>query len=63
MFLALSPVKSLFQIARRRRTSRVFTTNEFNNVKNLLASAILVLESHDETHSTNSGPIMHLAKR
>jgi len=53
MFPALSPIKSLFQIARRRRTSRIFTTNEFNVVVNLFTSATVVLESH-ETHSMAS---------
>ena len=54
MFPALSPVKFLCQIARRRRTSRTFTTNEFIIVRKLLASATLVLKSHDETHSRAS---------
>jgi len=62
MFLALSPMKSLLQIARRRRTSRIFTANEFNIIKNLLTSATLVLKSHDETHSIYSGaPKIRLA--
>jgi len=45
MLLALSPIKSLFQIARRRRTSRIFTTDEFNVVKRLLTSAAPVLKN------------------
>jgi len=62
MFLALSLMKSLFQIARRRRTNRVFTTNEFNVMMNLLTSATLVFESHDETYSIPVVPKIHLAK-
>ena len=54
MFLTLSPMKFLFQIARRRRTSRIFTTDKVNSVKKLLTSAALVLNSHDETHSIAS---------
>ena len=48
------PMKSLFQIARRRKTSRIFTTNEFNVVNKLLTSATLVLKTHDRTHSIAS---------
>ena len=63
MFLALSPIKSLFQIARRRRTSRVFTTNKFNIDKKLLTSATTILKNHDDTHSIASeSPNIHLAK-
>ena len=63
MFLALLPMKSLFQIARRHSTRRIFTTNEVNIVKNLLTSAILVLESHNETYSVGSAsPNIHLEK-
>jgi len=63
MLLALSPMKSLFQIARRRRTSKIFTTNVFNNVKDLLTSATPVLKSHGETHSIASeDPTIHLTK-
>jgi len=55
-------MKSLLQIARRRRTSRIFTANEFNIIKNLLTSVTLVLKSHDETHSIHSdAPKIHLA--
>jgi len=62
IFLALSPIKFLFQIARRRRTSRIFTTNVFNVERNLLTSATLVSKSYDETHSTTSEyPNVHLA--
>ena len=62
MFMFLSPIKSLLQIARRRRTSKIFTTNAFNIVKNLLTSA-LVIKSHDEAHSIASeDPNLHLAK-
>ena len=62
MFMFLSPIKSLLQIARRRRTSKIFTTNAFNIVKNLLTSA-LVIKSHDEAHSIASeDPNIHLAK-
>ena len=63
MFLALSPMGSLLQIARRRRTSRLFTTNVFNTVKKLLTSAASIIESHDETHlSAREYPNVHLAK-
>ena len=63
MFLALSPMKFLFQIARRRRTSRIFTTNVLNIERKLLTSATLVFKSHDETHSIASEyPNVHLAK-
>jgi len=63
VFLAFSPMKSLFQIARRRRTSRLFATNAFNNMMNLLTSAVQVFKSHDETHSVASEyPNIHLAK-
>ena len=63
IFLALSPMKFLFQIARRRRTSKIFTTNIFNVESNLLTSATLVFKSHDETHWVASGyPNVHLAK-
>jgi len=63
MFLALSPMKSLFQIARRRSTRRIFTINEVNIAKNLLTSAILVLESHNKTYSVGSvSPNIHLEK-
>jgi len=55
-FLALSPMRFLFQIAWRHRTSRIFTSNEVNTVMDLLTSAILVLESHDKTHSVASSP-------
>jgi len=54
MLLALSPIQSLFQIARRRKIIRIFTTNEFNIVRKLLTSDTLVLQSHDETHSVPS---------
>ena len=58
-----SPIKSLFQIAQRCRTSKIFTTNVFNSSKILLTSVTLVLKSHDETHSIPSEPInVHLAK-
>ena len=58
-----SPMKCLFQIARRRRTSRIFTTTEVNTEIKLLISANLVLESHDETHSRASDdPKRHLPK-
>jgi len=64
MFLVLSPNKSLFQIARRRRTRRLFTTNKFRVAMNLLSSATLVLKGHDETHSVTSiRPNVHLARR
>jgi len=64
MSLALSPMKSLFQIAQRHKTSRIFTTNAFNVVKKLFTSATLVLKSYDETHlRTNVQPNVHLAKR
>ena len=63
IFLALSPMKFLFQIARRRRTRRIFTTNVFNVERNLLTSATLVSRSNDETHSvTSEDPNVHLAK-
>jgi|GEM_PF-6362422 len=63
MFLALSPLKSLFQIARRRRISRIFTTNEVNVEMNLLTSAALVLNSRAKTYSIDiDPPIRHLAK-
>ena len=62
MVLALSPMRFLLQIAQRWRTSRIFTANEFNIIKNLWTSATLVLKSHDETHSIHSDtPKMHLA--
>jgi len=61
--LALSPVRSLSQIARRRRTSRIFTTDEFNVVENLLTLAAVVLKSQDETHSTDTALKRHLVKR
>ena len=64
MFLTLSPIKFLFQIARRRRTSRIFTTNVFNIERKLLTSDTLVFKSHDETYLTASEyPNVHLAKR
>ena len=50
MLLALLPIKSLFQTARRRKTNRLFTTNVFNTVTNLLTSATLVLKICDQTH-------------
>jgi len=63
MFIALLPIKSLFQIARRRRTSRTFATNKFNVDKNLLISATTILLNHDDTHFTVSEPPnIHLAK-
>jgi len=62
ILLALSPIRSLFQIARRRRTSKIFTTNVFNKLKDLLTSATPVLKSHDETHSIASEENIHLAK-
>jgi len=63
MFLVLLPIKSLFQITQRCRTSRTFTTNIFNIVKKLLISATLVLKSYDKTHSKASeSPYVHLAK-
>jgi len=63
MFMAFSPIKSLFQIAWRRRTSRLFATNEFNIVKKLLMSANLVLKSNDKTHPVASEfPNIHLEK-
>jgi len=63
MYLIISPVKSLFQIARRRKIIRIFTTNEFNTVRKLLTSDTLVLKSHDETHSRASeNPNVHLEK-
>jgi len=53
-------MKCLFQIARRRRTSRIFTTNV---VQKLLTSDTLVIISHDETHLIASEwPKIHLAK-
>jgi len=56
-------MKFLFQIARRRRTSRVFITNVFNIERKLLTSDTPVFESHDETHSmTSEDPNVHLAK-
>jgi len=62
MFLALSPNIFLFQIARSRKTSRLFTINVVNVVKNLLASVTLVLESHGETHwRASEYPNIHLA--
>ena len=64
MFLVFSLMKSLFQIAQRCRTSKIFTTNVFNIVRNLLTSATLVLEGHDETDSVASdSPNVHLEKR
>jgi len=63
MFLDLSPMKSLFQIARMRRTNRIFITNEVNIVMNLLTSTTLILENHDKTHMTASvDPKRHLIK-
>jgi len=63
MLLALLPIKFLLQIARRRRTNRIFTINELNVVKKLSTSAALVLKGHDETHSpTRKYPNVHLAK-
>jgi len=63
MFLALSPMKSLSQIALRHRTSRIFTSNVFNIVEDLSTSATLVLKSHDKTHSpTRKYPNVHLVK-
>jgi len=63
IFLALSPMTFLFQIARRRRTSKIFTTNIFNVERNLLTSATLVFKSHDETHLiAEKYPNVHLAK-
>jgi len=63
MYLIISPVKSLFQIARRRKIIRIFTTNVFNIVRKLLTSDTLVLKSHAETHSIASeSPNVHLAK-
>ena len=63
MFLALSPIKSLFQIARRRRTNKIFTTNVFNNLRKLLTSDAVVHKSHDGTYSViNELPNIHLAK-
>ena len=63
MFLVLLPMKFLFQIARRRRTSKIFTSNIFNVECKLLTSATLVFKSHDETHSIASEyPNVHLAK-
>ena len=55
MFLAFSLMKSLFQIARRRRTNKIFTINVFNVAKSLLTLATLVLNSHDETHWVVNG--------
>jgi len=63
IFLVLSPIKSLFQITQRYKTSRTFTTNIFNIVKKLLISATLVLKSHDETYlKASKSPNIHLAK-
>jgi len=63
MFLALSPMKFLFQTAWRRRTSRTFTTNVFNVEKKLLTSTTLVFKSHDQTHlMTSEDPNVHLEK-
>ena len=63
MFLDLSPMKSLFQIARMRRTNRIFITNEVNIVMNLLTPTTLILENHDKTHMTASvDPKRHLIK-
>jgi len=63
MFLALLPIKSLFQIARRRRISRLFTTNKFNVDNNLLISATTILKNLDETYLIASIlPNKHLAK-
>ena len=62
MFLALSPIKSLFQIAWRRRTNRIFTTDVFNIVKSLLTSATLACKSHNETHSTPVNAKIHLQR-
>lgn len=62
-FLALSPTISLFQIARRRRTSKIFTPNEVDTEMNILISVTLLLMSHDETHSkANENPNRRLAK-
>ena len=47
MFHIISPIKSLFQIAQRYRTSRIFTNNVFKIVKNLLILAILILKTHN----------------
>ena len=54
MYLIISPVKSLFQIARRRKIIRIFTTDEFNILRKLLTSDTLILKSHDETDSIHS---------
>jgi len=63
MVLALSPMRSLLQIARRRRTSRLFTTNVFNTVEKLLTSATVIIKSCDETHSpARKYPNVHLEK-
>jgi len=63
MYLIISPVKSMFQIARRRKIIRIFTTNVFNIVRKLLTSDTLVLSSHAETHLVASeSPNVHLAK-
>lgn len=63
MFLALLPMKSLFQTARRHRTSRILTTNEVNTVIRLPISATVVLKNHDKAHSISSDhPKRHLEK-
>jgi len=62
MLLDLSPIKSLFQIAQRHKTSRIFTTSIFNVVKKLLVSVALVFSIHDKTHPRASEfPNIHLA--
>jgi len=56
-------MQCLFQIVRRRRTSRIFTTTKFNNAQKLLTSDTLVIISRDETHLIASEwPNIHLAK-
>ena len=63
MLLALSPIRSLFQIARRRSTSKIFTIDILNVVTNLLTSDTLILKSHGKTHSVLSvKPNVHLEK-
>jgi len=63
MFLALSLMKFLFQIAQRHSTSIIFTANVFNVERKLLTSDTLVFKSYDQTHlMASKNPNVYLAK-
>jgi len=59
------PIKSLFQIARRRKTSSIFSANGANTkLLRLLTLATLAFVSYDQTHAMSSTwPKVHLMKR